>query len=292
MTYGLVLGAGGATAWVWHVGVLRVLHDDLGMNPAEAGVVVGTSAGASVAASVRAGLGTPEIFQAVTRPPSPEQRTRMVAELKAARKTLLPLSPGMLRHALPNGKGSMYALAGLLPPGWFPTGFLAAFPGVDRLERWPDGLWIPSVRATDGDVVVFGRDRLDVPIDVAVQASSAVPGMFRPTMVDGTAFVDGGVASSTHADLLLRAGLDLVIVSAPMVRPGRRLLARHARRMLATEVDTLRSAGIEVIVVQGSATTAEVTRGFPRRNPAAAQAIADHAAEATRLALDAAPNLV
>lgn len=292
MSYGLVLGAGGATAWVWHVGVLRVLRHEAGLEPSDAAVVVGTSAGASVGASVRAGLGTPEIFDAATRPPSPEQRTRMAADLKAARKTLFPLSPGMLRHALPNGKGSMYALAGLLPPGWFPTGFLSAFPGVGRLEGWPDGLWIPSVRATDGDVVVFGRDRLDVPVDIAVQASSAVPGMFRPTMVDGAAFVDGGVASTTHADLLLQAGVDRVIVSAPMARPGRRLLARHARRTLAAEVDALRSAGIAVVVVQGSATTAEVVRGFPRRNPDAAPAIADHAAQATRLALDAAPRLV
>jgi hypothetical protein len=50
-------------------------------------------------------------------------------------------------------------------------------------------------------------------------------------------------------------------------------------------VSTLENAGIEAIVVQGSAETVTAARGFPRRNPGAAPLIAGHAAEAARLAL-------
>ena len=162
MSYGLVLGAGGAAAWVFHTGVIRTLQQDAGFDPTSAELIIGTSAGAAVAATLRAGRDVAEVFEAATRPPSPEQRSAMLAQLRAAPKTLRPLSPGLARHALPGGRGITLALAGLIPPGWFPTDWLASFPGMNLLAGWPDGLWIPATRAADGDVVVFGRDRRDV----------------------------------------------------------------------------------------------------------------------------------
>ena len=285
MSFGLVLGAGGATAWVFHTGVLRTLREEAGIEPAAAGVIVGTSAGASIAAALRAGLDVDEIFRAVARPPSEDDRQRMLSEVRASPKTLRPLSPGLTRDALPGGRGGVLALAGLLPPGWFPTAWLESFPGMDRFDTWPDGLWIPAVRASDGATVVFGRDRRDIPVHVAVEASSAVPGLFRPRLIDGVPFIDGGVASSTHADLLADSGMDRVYVSAPMSKPSRRLFARHARRRLTGEVAALRAAGIQTIVVQPSPAAVEAARGFPRRRPEAAPVIVRHATEATRLAL-------
>jgi NTE family protein len=285
MKYGLVLGAGGATAWVFHSGVIQTLQREAGLDPNAAELIIGTSAGAAVGATIRAGLDVAEVLRAATRPPSPEQRSAMLAELKAARKTVRPLSPGLARHALPGGRGMTLALAGLIPPGWFPTDWLASFPGMSSFASWPDGLWIPATQAADGEVVVFGRDRRDVAVQEAVEASSAVPGMFRPKIIDGVAFVDGGVTSSTHADLPAESGLDLAIVSAPMARPSNRLFARQARKRLKAEVETLEKAGITAIVVEPSAAAMEAARGFPRRRPEAAGAIINHAVTATRLAL-------
>jgi NTE family protein len=133
------------------------------------------------------------------------------------------------------------------------------------------------VRARDGDVVVFGRDRVDVPVADAVQASSAVPGMFQPKHLDGHDYIDGGVVSPTHADLALGADVGTVVISSPMTRPSRRLLARHARARLAAETGRLRAAGRQVVVVQPTAELMETARGFPRQNPGAARAIADQA---------------
>ena len=284
MKTALVLGAGGATAWVFHTAVLQTLHEERGFAPADADLIVGTSAGASLAATLRAGIALEDFYRMTTRPPSDDQRKAMLAELKAARKSLVPLSASMARHLLPGGDGVTLALAGLLPPGLFPTSWLAELPGIGAFAEWPEGLWVPAVRIPAGDVIVFGRDRVDVPVHAAVEASSAVPGMFRPRAIGDELFVDGGVRSSTHADLVLDAGFDRVIISAPMSRPSGRLFARNARRSLAAEVDSLRSAGLETVVVEPSGEISEIARGYPRRRPEAASDIAQHAAEMARLA--------
>lgn len=285
---GLVLGAGGATAWVFHTAVLRTLRDEAGVDPFEADLIVGTSAGASLAASLRAGIDLEDFYRTATRPPTDEQRRAMLAELKAAKKTLIPLSAGMAKHMFPGGQGVTMALAGLLPPGLFPTGWLAALPGMASFDGWPDGLWIPAVRVPDASLVVFGRERSDVPVHVAVEASSSVPGMFRPRQVDDEFFVDGGVRSSTHANLLVGQRLDRVIVSAPMSRPSGGLFARNAKRQLGHEIAELRAAGVDVLVVEPSSEIGEIARGYPRRRPEAARDIANHATTAARLAYSAA----
>jgi NTE family protein len=67
--------------------------------------------------------------------------------------------------------------------------------------------------------VAFGTESApDVTLAEAVAASSAIPVAFHPRIVDGRAYVDGGVVSGTHADLVLGNPnqLDLLIVIAPM----------------------------------------------------------------------------
>lgn len=284
MRTGLALGAGGATAWVFHTAVLRTLQNEEGLDPGDADLIIGTSAGASLAATIRAGIDLEDFYRMATQPPTDEQRKAMLAELKAARKTLIPLAPGMARHLLPGGDGATLALAGVLPPGLFPTSWLAELPGMETFDTWPEGLWVPAVRVPDGEVVVFGRDRHDVPVHAAVEASSAVPGMFRPRLIGSELYVDGGVRSSTHADLFLDAGIDRVIISAPMSRPSGRLFARNARRRLADEVGALRARGVQTVVVEPAAELSDVARGYPRRRPEAASDIAAHAATVARLA--------
>nr|MBA2497574.1 patatin [Acidimicrobiia bacterium] len=53
---GLVLGAGGVVGSAWHAGVLAALETATGWDARDAAVVVGTSAGSVVTASLRAGL--------------------------------------------------------------------------------------------------------------------------------------------------------------------------------------------------------------------------------------------
>ncbi|MFN0089381.1 MAG: patatin-like phospholipase family protein, partial [Acidimicrobiales bacterium] len=77
---GLVLGAGGLTGSAFHAGVLAALHEATGWDPRGATVVVGTSAGASTAAYLRAGFAAEDLFaEAVGGELSPEAARRHAA---------------------------------------------------------------------------------------------------------------------------------------------------------------------------------------------------------------------
>lgn len=285
MKTGLVLGAGGATAWVFHAAVLATVEEELGLAGNDFTAIVGTSAGASLAVALRVGVAPDEFVEIVSKPPTQEDREAMLSEMRASKKTIVPLAPHLAREMLPGGRGVTFALAGLLPPGLFPTDWISSLPGIAGLEQWPAGLWIPATRAADGTTVVFGKDRRDVSVSAAVRASSAVPGMFRPQLIDGEAFIDGGVASSTHADLLADAGIERAIISAPMSKPSLRPFSRNAVRRLSSEAALLRASGIKTISISPSADISSAARGYPRRRPEARPQIAQHAIRATRLAL-------
>ena len=75
--------------------------------------------------------------------------------------------------------------------------------------------------ATDldsGRPVRFGEPGLDhVPISLAVQASTALPGLYPPVEIDGRHYVDGVLLKTVHASVALDAGADLVLCVNPIV---------------------------------------------------------------------------
>jgi predicted acylesterase/phospholipase RssA len=56
-----------------------------------------------------------------------------------------------------------------------------------------------------------------VRVSRAVQASTALPGLYRPVRIDGRDFVDGGVKKTAHINLAIRQGADLVLCINPIV---------------------------------------------------------------------------
>ena len=75
--------------------------------------------------------------------------------------------------------------------------------------------------ATDldsGEAAPFGRPGWDhVPISQAVQASSALPGLFPPVKIDEKYYVDGALKKTMHASVALDDGVDLLICLNPLV---------------------------------------------------------------------------
>lgn len=241
-----------------------------GFGLGDAAAVVGTSAGAAVAASVLGGTSTEHALDVVLRPPPPDERRAYLAEVRDHNRgrAWWPAQPGLLRHAAPGGDGLGVAWAGLSPAGVFPSDSLLRFPGLDAHTGWPTPLQVVAVRLSDGARVVFGRDRRDVDVATAVRASQSVPLMFAPTPIDDERFVDGAVRSSTHADLVLEADADLAIVVAPMCRRGGGAARALARRAARAELADLRAAGVHTVAIRPGPETADLFRGY-RRDPAA-----------------------
>lgn len=280
MTVGIVLGAGGPVGWAYHLGVVQGVRDAIGREPANADRIVGTSAGAAIAATLLAGTPTEDVLEIITTPPSgdekDEMRTAGISALRSPLRSLRPLAPGLVRNI--GQVGLATALVGLMPAGLFPTLALRRFVTT---HEWPCQLWIPSVRIDDGQTVVFGRDVIPETLGDAIEATSAVPALFRPKVIDGARYVDGAVASSTHADVLVPEGLDIALISAPTAQPGGGPIRARARRKLDAEVRVLAETGTRTIVVTPDAAVLAAADGFPRRRPDAAAAIVEAARQQT-----------
>jgi NTE family protein len=268
----VVLGAGGVVGAAYHSGVLTALAE-AGFDARRADLLVGTSAGSAVAATLRAGFPPIDLAPRTLEQPISEEAAAIVGRTggpptldlrpRPASRIPLPSSPGLLLRA---ARHPVKAFAGLMPPGTIPTDVIGE--RIDLLYRgvsWPDEqLWICAVDLGSGDRVVFGRGDVDAPVGTAVQASSSIPGFFRPVSHAGRRFVDGGAHSPTNADLVAKGGFDIVVVVSPMSattagqstsRPNARPL--HARQ-LAREVKRIRAQGTEVLTFQPTPTDVAV----------------------------------
>jgi NTE family protein len=119
---------------------------------------------------------------------------------------------------------------------------------------WPPGLLICAVRQDDGRRVVFGRPGAPYALlSEAVAASCAIPSYFAPVPIGRRLYVDGGVHSATNTDVLSEAGLDVVIVVAPMSAAHGSSRSADAgmrwamHRRLEREIRRLRAQGTEVV---------------------------------------------
>lgn len=282
MRIGLVLGAGGAFGWAWHLGVLEAVQESLGIDVRGADRVIGTSAGAAMAIAASSGADTATILEVILQRPDEATMQRM-RELRDEARTpwrwLRPMAPRLL--LVPGPLAGARSFVGALPAGVFPTSPLRRFPAP---EVWPDNLQVTAVRLDDGERIVWGEGDDSLGLHDALEASAAVPMLFRPKVIGGRRHIDGAVASATNADVFDGAELDLVVVSSPMTRPGRRVVRTWAHRHLRRERGTLEGAGTRVIDVHPDDETVALAEGYPRENTAAGPQIV---ARARHLALTA-----
>ena len=146
---------------------------------------------------------------------------------------------------------------------------------------WDRRLWVPALRVRDGATVVFGRDRSDVSIRDAIEASCAVPLLFEPKAIGGERFLDGAIPSGTHADILAEDGHRLVVVSAPMSRAGRSWVRQRARRQLRSELASLHRAGCRTLVLVPDDDVVRAAEGYPLRHREARSVIVETARRQT-----------
>ena len=77
-------------------------------------------------------------------------------------------------------------------------------------------LYITATNLDNAERVVFGpEDDHGLTISEAVQASSALPGFFKPARFNGVDYVDGGVRRTANLDVAVEQGADLIICYNP-----------------------------------------------------------------------------
>ena len=265
-TVGLVLSAGGFSGAAHHSGVIDALFRATWWDSNLSDVIVGTSAGSLTAISLRAGISPSDLASYYTGDPMSVEGQKIVDRVSTSLKmpeaglsttSKIPSKPTLLVKELFLGGRlrPMVAITGLLPEGEADGSSFAERTSQIHPGPWPSKpTWLCAVDLDSGKRVVFGRDDIKTNVGSAVQASSAIPGRFSPTNIDGKRYVDGGVHSVTNSDLLAALQLDLVIISSSSTLVASQkytsLSVAWNSRTLHKEIDQIRSSGTEVLVFE------------------------------------------
>jgi predicted acylesterase/phospholipase RssA len=89
-------------------------------------------------------------------------------------------------------------------------------------------LYIVAMNLDSAERVVFGHDEdTSLSISEAVQASTALPGFYKPARLRGVDYVDGGVRRTANIDVAIEHGADLILCYNPFRPFSNRLVRRY-----------------------------------------------------------------
>ena len=264
---GLALAGGGPLGGIYEVGALLALADSLdGLDFNDLDVYVGVSSGGFVAAALANGISPAQMYRlfiddgadAALKPeiflrPAFAEFGRCFAALPGlvARATLQYLRDPFHRGVLE----SFATLAQAIPTGVFDNRAIDAFlarlfaaPGrTNDFRKMQRKLFVVATNLDTGGSVTFGAHGHDhVPISRAIEASSALPGLFPPVEIDGQHYVDGALNKTLHASVALDEGIKLLLCVNPLV-PFDASAATH-RGPLA--VNKLNQGGLPLVLSQ------------------------------------------
>ncbi|AJW41444.1 Patatin [Rhodococcus sp. B7740] len=201
------MGGGGVAGIAWQTGVLLGLAES-GADVSDAEMLLGTSAGSSVAAQISSGATLAELFE--------RQADEAKQDHEPHAEATIDELVAMLARAAQNSDGSAIDTRRRIG-----TEALAASTISERERRaiierrlpshtWPNrDLRIVTVDAVTGRHRVLDRGSGVQLID-AVAASCAIPGMWPPVTIGDHRYVDGGIRASENADLAV--GFEKVLV--------------------------------------------------------------------------------
>lgn len=208
----LVLAGGGVAGIAWETGVLLGIQEKQPVTAAKildaSTVLIGTSAGAAVAAQLAEGSTLQALFDAQVANETSELFVELdLASFGAAMAGAMAgaTSPQEVRRRL----GAM-AIAAETPSTAARTAVIEA---RLRGRSWGErDLRLTAVDAESGEPQVF-TSASGVTLVDAVMASCAVPGIWPVVEIDGHKYMDGGARSGSNADLA--AGADPVLIITP-----------------------------------------------------------------------------
>ncbi|MDO9197012.1 patatin-like phospholipase family protein [Rhodoferax sp.] len=234
----LALSGGGPLGAIYEIGALCALEESLnGIDFTKLQHYVGVSAGGFIAAGLANGI-TPRALCAsfIENDDEPSETFDPSWLLSPAygefarRGIMLPsLLISALWHLTAGRKSFIHALEQLAPG--LPTGVFSneqihvqmarLFSREGRtndFRQLKTQLTLVATNLDSGEAAPFGRPGWDhVPISKAVQASSALPGLFPPVEIDDSYYVDGALKKTMHASVALDEGMDLMLCLNPLV---------------------------------------------------------------------------
>ena len=235
----LVLAGGGLTGGVYEIGALRAIDDllvDRTVNDFD--IYVGTSAGALVASFLANGVSPEEMLQVING--------EMPGILSFERHHLFHINPSdYLNWSLRLPKRLLsawteylfnfnemtlfdlvWSLTETLPAGMYDGLGLEKFirHALVTLERSNEfselqrELYIIATDLDNGERVVFGQGAYrNIPISMAIAASSALPILYKPVQIGQQEFIDGGLRGTASLDVAIERGATLVVCINPLV---------------------------------------------------------------------------
>src|SRR6266700_384179 len=264
---GLALAGGGPLGGIYEVGALLALAESLdGVDLTELDVYVGVSSGGFVAAALANGISPTQMYRlfiddGADAALAPALFLRPAFGEFARRALSVPrLFAGaaldFLRQPFRRGALAPFATLGrAVPTGLFDqhatNAFLVRLFAAGRrsndfrtLER---KLFLVATNLDTGKAVTFGESGFDhVPINKAIAASAALPGLFVPVEIDGEHYVDGALNKTLHASVALDQGVDLLLCVNPLVPFDASLAARHGR----LTVEKINHGGLPLVLAQ------------------------------------------
>jgi NTE family protein len=211
----LVLAGGGLAGIAWETGVLQGIADE---SPATAkalldsGVLVGTSAGSTVAAQLSSGLSLDALYDRQAAASS----TELSPNVSIDEVTELFMTAMADPHATKTEKLQKIGAVALS------TETVAEPVRREVIEHrlpshdWPDRvLRISAIDTATGELVSFDRSS-GVELVDAVAASCAVPGVWPPVTIGDRRYMDGGVGSTVN--LVLADDCDVIVALLPQGR--------------------------------------------------------------------------
>jgi NTE family protein len=271
----LVLGGGGTLGEAWMSALLAGLEQNERFDARACSCYVGTSAGSIVAASLAAGLAPDARLGRIAAAPPGDRgwadaggadqqpggspvgalRQAFGGAAEFAGAATGPLASLALASSARGGALLRRSLLRAVPRGrrsLAELGQMVEAAGV----RWDGRLRIVALDLDSGRRVVFGAaGEPEVSVSVAVQASCAVPGLFRPVRAGGRTYIDGGAWSPTNIDAAqTRSGTKVLCLNPTgSLRPTAGSLAGAlgpvSRGLAGTEALALRGRGVRVTTV-------------------------------------------
>ena len=236
---GLALAGGGPFGAIYEIGALLALEDSIdGLDLNGLDCYVGVSAGSFICAALANGISAERIYRLFIAGEKGEGSVAPRVFMRPAwREYFSAVAAGRIPNGLFDNQPIHEYLARVL-----------AQPGrTNDFRKLGRKLRVVATALDSGESVSFGGPGHDeVPISKAVQASSALPGLFPPVSIASRDYVDGALAKTLHASEAIEAGARLVLGVNPIVPYDANLAARRGDERLLRLVD----GGLPVVLSQ------------------------------------------